>query len=637
MRFAAQPWLWVTPLLPVLWLAWRLLESRGRRSLHRLLGERAVDHVEGRRAQLLTWDRFLLFFGLFWLLVALARPQWGASEVTVTQRGSDVVVALDISSSMLAQDVAPSRLDRAKTELGNFLGRVKESRIGLVFFAGAAFVQCPLTLDYGTADMFLKMADTDMLSEQGTNIGAALAAARQLLAKGRQPDDAEGFQAIILVTDGEDLEGAWQKEAEACRKDGIRVIPVGVGSTEGGLIPAVDRQGRPAGYLKDDAGNVVTTHLNLEALDQLGEIGGAGTFRLGVDGLAGDRLFRELQRLGRRDLEDRRVSAYQERFLWPLSLAIACLLLRLGLRPWRPVAVMAALAAVVWLGPTAPASAGLVREGAAAAAEGRRLYGEGDYKGALSAFEGAVVHAPDDPVLSLAVGETLFRLQRYPEAIREFERVLGLTDDPALRAEALYNRGTAALAGGDTQGAIKSLRESLAIDPGQQDAALNLEAALRRLQQEQQNQPQDQDKKDQDKKDQDKTDQDKKDQGKKDQDKKEQDKKDQEQQKQEDQSQDPQNRDKQNQDKQEQDKQDQDEQGRDNQQQDQQKDQQQQQDQKQKQAEKKPAGEEGTPPPELTDEQAAQILKALDRDEEELKRSLQQRVQGARPRSGKRW
>jgi Ca-activated chloride channel family protein len=144
-----------------------------------------------------------------------------------------------------------------------------------VFFAGAAFVQCPLTLDYGTADMFLKMADTDLLSEQGTNIGAALATARQLLAKGRGADgaDGSGFQAILLVTDGEDLEGDWEKEAEACRKDGIRVIPVGVGSTEGGLIPAVDRSGRPAGYQKDDEGNVVTTHLNLEALEKLGAMG----------------------------------------------------------------------------------------------------------------------------------------------------------------------------------------------------------------------------------------------------------------------------------------------------------------------------------------------------------------------------
>jgi len=439
-----------------------------------------------------------------------------------------------------------------------------------------------------------------------------LSAARQLLAKGREGESGEGFQAIVLVTDGEDLEGQWEKEAEACRKEGIRVIPVGVGSTDGGLIPAFDRQGRPAGYLKDDEGNVVTTHLNLQALEELGTIGGAGTFRLGVDGLAGDRLFRELQRLGRRDLEDRRVSAYQERFVWPLSLSIACLLLRLGLRPWRraTASVMALLAILVGLGAPATASAGLVRDGAAAAAEGRRLYGQGDYQGALTAFEGAVVQAPDDPVLSLAVGETLFRLERYPEATREFERVLTLTDDPELRAEALYNRGTAALAAGDSKAAIKDLRASLDIDPGQQDAALNLEAALRRLQQEQQQKEQE---KDQDK----------------DKEKKEEDDKQQEQQEQQQQEQ--------QQQQQQQEQQEQQEQQQQQEQQEQQEQKQQEQQEQQSQEKQQPPRPEGTPPPELTDEQAAQILKALDRDEEELKRSLQKRVQGGRSRSGKRW
>ncbi len=625
MRFAAQPWLWVVPLLPVLWLGLRLWETRSRRRLRALLGDNAAGHVEGRHASLLTWDRFLLLAGLFWLLVALARPQWGASEVTVTQRGSDVVVVLDISNSMRAQDVAPSRLERAKTELGSFLGRVQDSRIGLVFFAGAAFVQCPLTLDYGTADMFLKMADADMLSEQGTNIGAALSTARQLLAKGRKGGvEAEGFQAIILVTDGEDLEGDWQKEADACQKDGIRVIPVGVGSSEGGLIPASDQQGRSAGFLKDDQGNVVTTHLNLEALEKLGALGGVGTFRLGVDGLAGDRLYRELQRLGRRDLEDRRVSAYQERFVWPLLAAVACLVLRLALRPRRRAAVKAALVVVCVVAFAGPSGAGVVRDGAGAAAEGRRLYEKGDYQGALSAFQGAVVQAPDDPVLSLAVGESLFRLQKYPEATHEFERALALTDDPALRAEALYNRGTAALAAGDAEGAVKSLRESLKLDPGQQDANLNLEAALRRLQQQQQQQKQD-DKKE-DKKD------DKKDQ---------QQNKDQQQSKQDDKKQ----QDQQQQDQQKQEQQKQDQQQQDQQKQEQQKQQQQQQDQQQKKQDGKQPEEQqaqsrkdkDAPQPELTDQQATQILKALDRDEEELKRSLQKRVQGKRPRSGKRW
>ena len=158
MRFAEEIWLWAIPFLPLLWLLFRASDRSAGRRLVQLLGQQGAAHIERANPRLRSWQRFFLFAGLFWLLLALARPQWGASEVTVTQRGSDIVVALDISNSMLAEDVLPNRMERAKAELGSFLNRLEDSRVGLVFFAGASFVQCPLTLDYGTADIFLKMA-----------------------------------------------------------------------------------------------------------------------------------------------------------------------------------------------------------------------------------------------------------------------------------------------------------------------------------------------------------------------------------------------------------------------------------------------------------------------------------------------
>ena len=172
-----------------------------------------------------------------------------------------------------------------------------------------------------------------MMSEQGTAIGAALKTGRELLAKGREGAPGGTFQAILLVTDGEDLEGDWEKEAEACDKDGIRLIPVGVGEESGGLIPTLDNRGRPAGFMKDEEGKVVMTRLDMGSLAKLAAVGGGSPFHIGVDGLAGDRLFAELMRLGRRDLEERRISAYQERFIIPLLLAVCCFALRLLLRP----------------------------------------------------------------------------------------------------------------------------------------------------------------------------------------------------------------------------------------------------------------------------------------------------------------
>ena len=618
MRFAQEIWLYLVPALLLLWLVLRATDRRASRRLSQLLGNHASDHVENASPRLVTWRRFLLFAGMFLLLLALARPQWGASEVTVMQRGSDIVIALDISNSMVAEDVLPSRMERAKTELGSFLARLEDSRVGMVFFAGSAFVQCPLTLDYGTADIFLKMAGPDMLSEQGTAIAAALSTSRELLRKGRDGSQSGSFQAILLVTDGEDLEGNWEKEAKACRQEGIRVIPVGVGDEGGGLIPLTDAQGRSAGFMKDDQDNVVMTRLDLGSLEKLAQLSGGGsTFRIGVDGLAGDRLFAELQRLGRRDLEDRRISAYQERYMWPLLLGALLLAVRLVIRAresdslkrissFRGTSlILFALVLSGGIGAT-EATAGIRPPGASEAAKARELYLAGSFEEALAGFEAAVVQAPDDPLISLATGETLFQLERYEEAVREFERTLGLTDDPELRSEALYNAGTTHLAAGDSEAAIDNLRSSLNLEADRQDALFNLETALRRLQQqEQQQEQQDQQQDNQEEQDQ-------------------ENQEDQEQQENQDQQD---QQEKENQEQQEQEQQEQEEQ-----------EQQEQEEQEQPQPEPGDSEEQEQPDEsQLTPEQAMQILNALDRDEEELKRSVQKRLKGGKPRSGKKW
>ncbi|MFH2053836.1 MAG: VWA domain-containing protein [bacterium] len=632
MRFAQEVWLYVIPLLPLLWLLLRSGDRRARRRRTRLLGEQAPAHVEGDNRRLRSWDRFLLIGGIFWLLLALARPQWGASEVTVTQRGSDVVVALDISNSMLAEDVVPNRMERAKAELGAFLDRLQDSRIGLVFFAGSAFVQCPLTLDYGTAQIFLNMADPDMLSEQGTAIASALDTARELLAKGKEGGPSGSFQAVLLVTDGEDLEGDWEASAQACIDAGIRIIPVGVGDEAGGLIPVTDNQGRSAGFMKDAEGSVVLSRLDMASLDRMAALGGGSPFRIGVDGLAGDRLFVELERLGKRDFEDRRISAYQERYLIPLLLAFASLGLRLVLRPRRrqdhggalPAAFLLAVVAGLAAGSGLPgtAAAGVVAPESQAMARGRDLYDQGDYQGALTEFGSALVLDPEDPLVSLAMGETLHRLEQYQEAIREFERSLNLTEDPELRAEALYNAGTSLLGAGDPEAAAAKLRESLALDPEQTDALFNLELALRMMQEQQQQQQ------DQGQDDQQQQEEQQEDQEQQNQDQGEQDREDRQEQEQQ--------QDQQQQEQQEQQQQEQQEQ----QQQEQQQEEQQQEEQQQQESppqDQDSEQEQEADPEQLTKDQAMQILNALDRDEEELKRSVQQRLKGGKPKSGKRW
>jgi Ca-activated chloride channel family protein len=647
MRFAAQTWLLLLMGLPFLGALLRWSDRRARRRLRELLGTRAEEHVERDHPRLRQWQRFLLFSCLFWLIVALARPQWGAHDVTVKEKGTDIVIALDISNSMRAEDVPPSRLARAESELSAFLEQLPRGRVGLVMFAGAAFVQCPLTLDYGTAQLFLRMAAPDMISEQGTAIGAALATSRELLKGGGGGGDA--FRAIVLVTDGEDLEGSWEQELEICRREGIVVLPIGVGQETGGLIPVTDDQGRPAGYLKDDEGNVVMTLLDLAALERMAALTGGSLFRLGPTSLVGQRLQDALARLGERELEERRISALEERFVWPLGLACLALLVQMLLRPRRRrvasaeeshlaaphglTALPILVVCLTLLGGPVRAGVEIRPPGATTAEQGRQQYAAQHYEEALQAFETARALNPDDPRLSLALGETLYRLERFDEAAVEFQRALALGQSPELKAESLYNAGTCRLAQGDPAGAVELLRRALDLDPSQQDVLHNLELAMRQLQQDSQNQQQGQQQPQQGQQ------------------------QNQQQDQQQGQQQDQQGGQQQRQQGQQQDQQQGQQQDQQQQQQDQQQDQQQTGQDQQQTDQAKPEGEEASSPeagteqpaaPEAAEEQSVSpeemskeralgLLRALDRDEEQLKRSVQRRLHGSGAKSGKRW
>lgn len=627
MQFAAADWLLAMVLIPAVWLAVKAADRRARRRARLLLGSQAVRARENWHPRLRGWQRFCYLAGLFWLILALARPQWGASEVSVTQRGHDVVIALDVSRSMLAQDVTPSRLERAKAELTAFLRRQTESRVGLVLFAGAAFVQCPLTADLATAEVFLQMAAPDMISAQGTALAAALRTSREVLQSGRQPADVGGFQAILLVTDGEDLEGKWEEEAQACRREGITVIPVGIGEEAGGLIPLSDERGRPAGFLKDAEGNLVLTRLDLASLERLAAIGGGSTFRVGLDGLAGERLRTVLSRLGQRAFEERRVTRWQERFHWPLALSLLCLGLAVAIGPRRSTAnpsgagptasagqSLLLLAALGFWSPPAAAQE-LVRPAWAGPLErGRAAYAEGDFATALREFERARVQEPNEARLALAVGAALYQLGRHEEAAQEFARAAHASTRRDLVAESLFNAGTTALAQGDVKTAIDHLRRSLRLEPDRADALHNLETALLRAQEQEQEQ-QDQD------------------QGES---------QDQEQDRQPSPEEQERHQDADREDGQGQDQ----DQDQDQPQNGERSDSESEQSQPQRQDS---AGSEEPPPGQdpadsaaadsltMDRDQALRMLQALDRDDQELKRSVQQRLRGPGAQSGRQW
>jgi len=250
------------------------------------------------------------------LILAAARPQWGVGEVEVEQEGIDVVVALDISRSMLAEDVAPSRLTRAKAELSDLIDSFDGDRVGLVFFAGAAFPQCPLTIDYAAARLFLSQADPSMISAQGTALSIAVQTALELF------DEESGRSRVVLaVTDGEDFEGGLDSVRDTLRERNVALYAVGIGTAEGAPIPRLDDYGRRQGFLRDREGKVVMSRLEEAELISIVQGSGGVYARAGSGGLDVDRLRREIAALEGSAYRSQRVASYQDRFLLPLSVA----------------------------------------------------------------------------------------------------------------------------------------------------------------------------------------------------------------------------------------------------------------------------------------------------------------------------
>ena len=260
------------------------------------------------------WRTAIWFLVLVMLLVALARPQWGSEVQEVEQQGIELMVALDVSNSMLAQDVKPDRLSRAKLEISDLMDRLGGDEIGLVLFSGASFIQFPLTSDYTTARTFLDNARPEVISKQGTNIGDAIRTAMSGFDTNRSSQ-----KVIVLITDGENLEGDALTMAQTASDQGILIYTIGFGSVEGEPIPLYDGRGETIGFKKDQNGEVVLSRLDEANLRQIADIGNGQYFRATVDGSELGALIAELNVLQKGELGSRVESFGIERFqifLW---------------------------------------------------------------------------------------------------------------------------------------------------------------------------------------------------------------------------------------------------------------------------------------------------------------------------------
>ena len=253
------------------------------------------------------------------LLLALTRPQWGYQWEDYKQEGVDIIIALDVSRSMLAEDIKPNRLERAKRKISDLLYMLKGDRIGLVAFAGTSFVQCPLTLDYSAARIFLNAIDTDLIPVQGTALGEAL---RKSTKAFRTQENKS--KAIILITDGEDQTGQAMKAAEEAKKAGVKIFTIGIGKKIGAPLP---NPNMGSGFLKNENGDVIITKLNESILQKISIMTG-GSYVRSVTGdidLKTIYLDQINQNLDKNKFKSERRKIWQERFQWFIFLAFLIL------------------------------------------------------------------------------------------------------------------------------------------------------------------------------------------------------------------------------------------------------------------------------------------------------------------------
>ena len=538
-RFEDPIYLWLLVLIPVLALV-RFVTYRNQKKRLRKFGDLKLlkglmPDVSHFRPRVKFW---LLLAALALLIVMLARPQMGTKISQEKRTGIETIIALDISNSMRAEDIVPSRLDRSKMMIENLVDHFTNDKIGLIVFAGDAFVQLPITSDFVSAKMFLSSIDPSMMATQGTDIAAAI----NMSVNSFTQEEGIG-KAIIVITDGEDHEGGAMEAAEAARKKGINVYVLGVGSTQGAPIPIPGT----GDYMKDNTGNTVMSALNEEMCRQVAQTGGGVYIHVENNSAAQQQLDNELDKLSKKETSTTVYSDYDEQFQAFGILALLLLILEICIFDRRnPLlknlslfkrkgfgsqksGVSSKMLMILFflLTPISylllpdsclltPVSAQTDRQ---YIRQGNKQFTAGDYPNAEVSYRKAVEKNPKNPQAAYNLGNALLAQKKDSAAIEQFQNASKLETNPLRKYQSFHNMGVICQSQKMYGEAIEAYKNALRLNPTDDETRYNLILCKHEKQKQDQNkQNQDQNKNDQKKDDQ--KDQQKQDQNK-DKDKKE--------------------------------------------------------------------------------------------------------------------
>ena len=515
-RFEAPLYLYLLLLIPLL-AGLRFLTYRNQKKRLRKFGDPQLlkvlmPDVSRWRPGIKFW---LLEVALALLILMLARPQMGTKISHEKRTGIETIIAVDISNSMRAEDVTPSRLDRAKMMVENLVDHFTDDKIGLIVFAGDAFVQLPITSDYVSAKMFLSSIDPSMMATQGTDLARAIDMATHSFTQEKGIG-----KAIIVITDGEDHEGGAVEAAEAAKKAGQRVYMLGIGSTSGAPIPIPGT----GDYMTDNTGQTVMSALNEDMCKQIAAAGGGAYIHVENNSNAQDLLDQELDKLSKKETQTTIYSDYDEQFPAFGILALLLLIIEICLLEsknplMKRVSLFGAkkkvMATMLLLLAAMSLNAQTDRQ---YVHQGNKQFHTGDYANAEVSYRKALEKNDRNPQALYNLGNALMAQNKDSAAVAEFEKAAKVETNGLRKSMAYHNMGVICQRHQMFGDAIEAYKQSLRLNPHDDETRYNLELCKRQQKQQDQNKDnQQQQNKDDKNKDKDKQDQQKQDQQKQDQ------------------------------------------------------------------------------------------------------------------------
>ena len=471
-RFADPIYLYLLVLIPVLALI-RFMTYRNQKKRLRKFGDpkllrELMPDVSRFRPVVKFW---ILQGALALLIVMLARPQFGTKINNEQRMGIETIIAMDISNSMLAEDIVPSRLDRSKMMVENLVDHFTNDKIGLIVFAGDAFVQLPITSDYVSAKMFLSSIDPSMMATQGTDIARAIDMATHSFTQ------EEGIgKAIIVITDGEDHEGGALEAAKAAKDAGMRVYVLGVGSTKGSPIPIPGT----GDYMKDNTGNTVMSALNEDMCRQVAQAGGGAYIHVENNSAAQDQLDNELDKLSKKETTSTVYSEFDEQFQAVAILALLLIILeicifdrrnpllkRLSLFGSKKKSAATLLLLFVAFTASAQTDRQYIREG-------NKQFRMGDYAKAEVSYRKAVEKNPKNPQAVYNLGNALMAQKKDSAAVQQFEQSAQIETNPMRKSAAYHNMGVICQTHKMYDEAIEAYKNALRNNPNDNETRYNL-------------------------------------------------------------------------------------------------------------------------------------------------------------------